>query len=467
MKFTRAVFLLLSCSFLCTACFEDQDDVRVAASTTEIQDFIYRGLNFSYLYKSDVPQLADDAFADDQAYTNFLQSYGTPETLFNELIFEEEDRFSFLIEDYRVLEEALNGISLNNGMEFGLVQLQENGQIFGYVRYVIPNSSAAQQGVERGMLFNRVDGTTFTESNFNDLLSPTSYTIGLASFDGENLNNLPETITLTKQEITENPVLIANTLAIENQQIGYLMYNGFTRTFDDDLNAAFADFKAQGVSDLVVDLRYNSGGSIETSNDLASMITGQFQDELFSTQEYNENFEDEELFFNNQISTGGSINSLTLNRVYVLTTSSTASASELLISSLRPYIEVIQIGDVTTGKFQGSTTLYDSPDFSRNNVNIGHRYAMQPLILKSVNANGFTDYVNGLTPTIQQKEDFFNLGTLGNPEEPLLQTAINAILGEGRAFPSSSFTREFSILGNSDMNSPVYQRMYVDFKVQE
>ncbi|WP_121666695.1 S41 family peptidase [Mesonia aquimarina] len=467
MKFTRAFFLLLSFSFLCTACFEDQDDVRVAASTAEIQDFIYRGLDFTYLYKSDVPQLAEDAFADENAYTNFLQSYATPEALFDELIFQEEDRFSFLIEDYRVLEEALNGISLNNGMEFGLVQLQENGQIFGYVRYVIPNSSADQQGVKRGMLFNRVDGTTFTENNFNDLLSPNSYTIGLASFDGENLNDLPETITLTKQELTENPVYIAKTLDVESQQIGYLMYNGFTRTFDDDLNAAFADFKAQGISDLVVDLRYNSGGSIETSNDLASMITGQFQGDLFSTQVYNENFEDEELLFNTEVSSGGSINSLNLNRVYVLTTSSTASASELLISSLRPYIEVIQIGDVTTGKFQGSTTLYDSPDFSRNNVNIGHRYAMQPLILKSVNANGFTDYVDGLTPTIQQKEDFFNLGELGDPQEPLLQTAINTIIGGGRPFYSSSSVREFSELGNSDMSSPIYQRMYVDFKVQE
>ncbi|MFD2432634.1 S41 family peptidase [Mesonia maritima] len=238
------------------------------------------------------------------------------------------------------------------------------------------------------------------------------------------------------------------------------MYNGFTSTFDDELNAAFADFKSSGITDLVVDLRYNSGGNIETSNDLASMITGQFQGELFSTQVYNENFDDVERFFNNKISSGATINSLNLNRVYVLTTGSTASASELLISSLMPYIEVIQIGTSTTGKFQGSTTLYDSPDFSRNNVNIGHRYALQPLILKSVNANGFTDYIDGLSPDVEQQEDYFNLGTLGDPEEPLLQTAINQING-GRPFIPSP-EQDFISIGESKMNNLNYQRMYVE-----
>ena len=135
------------------------------------------------------------------------------------------------------------------------------------------------------------------------------------------------------------------------------MYNGFRQNFDSELNNAFADFKANGVQDLVIDVRYNSGGSIETCNDLASMVTGQFNGELFITQVYNDNFDDFERDFNNKISTDESINSLNLSKVYILTTGSSASASELLISGLMPYVDVKQIGTTTVGKFQGSTTL--------------------------------------------------------------------------------------------------------------
>ncbi|MBQ0739309.1 peptidase S41, partial [Aquimarina celericrescens] len=183
--------------------------------------------------------------------------------------------------------------------------------------------------------------------------------------------------------------------------------------------------------------------------------------QLFSTQVYNELFEDQERLFNNEISTGAGINSLNLNKVYVLTTQSTASASELLIASLRPYIEVVQVGTATTGKYQGSVTLYDSPDFSRAGANINHRYAMQPLILKSVNANGFTDYDDGLIPTIQAEEDFANLGELGNPNENLFAAALNDVSFGRMAPPQPSFT-EVELIGESDMNQPNFQRMYVE-----
>ena len=73
--------------------------------------------------------------------------------------------------------------------------------------------------------------------------------------------------------------------------------------------------------------------------------------------------------------------------MYVLTTKSSASASELLINGLKPYIDVIQIGDVTTGKNVGSVTLYDSPNFGTQNRNPSHRYAMQPIVLKIVDKN--------------------------------------------------------------------------------
>lgn len=460
-KLKLLVFAFLITNSL-TSCFKDMDDVMGNASTLDVQNFIYRGLNYFYLYKGEIPKLADNAFASQSELNVFLRSFDSPESLFEGLL-APEDRFSFLISDYRVLENLLDGITLNNGMEFGLVQIQATGEIFGIVRYVLPNTSADENGVARGMIFNSIDGENLTESNYSELLSRTSYSIGLANLNGNELISNGESISLTKQQYTENPIYIHKVLTIDGHKIGYLMYNAFTSDFDDQLNAVFADFKAQGITDLILDERYNGGGSIETANDLSSMITGQFTGELFITEVFNENFEPKKRFFNTQTKSGATINNLNLSRVYILTTSSTASASELVISALMPYIDVVQIGDFTTGKFQGSTVVYDSPDFSKQNVNLGHRYAMLPLILKSVNADGFTDYADGIEPDIFFTENYTNYGVLGEPDEPLLATALAQIVPSPKPSPEPRQNENYNQIGESGMNSPIYRRMLTDF----
>ena len=466
MKKIKLLFAAILVGTMFTACFKDMDDEVGHASTLDIQDFIYRGLNYFYLYKSEIPQLADDAFASQDELNNFLRTFNSPESLFENLL-APEDRFSFLISDYRVLENLLDGITLHNGMEFGLVQIQSTGEIFGIVRYVLPNTSADENGVQRGMIFNSIDGQNLSESNYSELLSQTSYSIGLANLNGNDLEPTGETIALVKQQYTENPIYIQKVFTMNGHKIGYLMYNAFTAEFDDQLNAVFADFKAQGVTDLILDERYNGGGSIETANDLSSMITGQFNGELFITQVYNENFEPEERLFNNKTGSGATINHLNLNQVYILTTASSASASELVISGLMPYIDVVQIGDVTTGKYQGSIIVYDSPDFTKQNVNLGHRYAMLPLILKSVNANGFTDYANGIEPDIFVQENYLNYGVLGEPDEPLLAAALAEITQEPRSVESSPrLENEFKNIGESGMDSPIYRRMLTGFSTK-
>src|SRR5699024_3526674 len=449
--------------FLFTSCFDDQDDVIHIPSNQDLKSFVYFGLQEFYLYKSEDEVLADDHFSNSEDLNDYLAGFNSPEDLFSTLL-SDQDRFSVIVPDFHKLEDQLNGITLNNGMEFGLVKMQSSGAVFGYVRYVLPNTSAESQGVKRGMLFNRIDGTPLNESNYSELLKPAVYSIGLAELDAQNqLHELDESISLTKTDYTEDPVFMHKVLDIQGHHIGYLMYNGFYASFDGELNSVFSDFKSQGVTDLVLDLRYNPGGSIESSKDLASMITGQFDGQLFATEVFNDNFDDVPLLFDHSINNGASINSLHLNTVYVLTTQSTASASELLINGLNPYIDVVQIGETTVGKFQGSLPVYDSPDFSRSAVQPGHTYAMQPLILKSVNADGFTDFVDGLPPNIEKHENFRNLGQLGEPDEQLLQAAIQEIVGGGTAKTESEASPEedFRQIGESKMNRLSFRRMYV------
>ncbi len=425
----KILFIITLCTGLVmSSCFEDRDDNPQTASTLEIQNFIYRGLNYFYLYKADTPELANDAFASQSDLDIFLETFDSPETLFDYLK-SSQDRFSLLVDDYNTLIDALNGTTYNHGMKFGLVLYpDDSGNVFGYVRYILPNSDAEAKGLQRGMIFNTIDGQQITESNFRNLLNSNSYTIGLANFDGTTITPTGETITLTKTNYTENPVYIAKTFTIEGVKVGYLMYNAFTRDFAEQLNDAFGQFKTEGVTQLILDLRYNSGGSVETATDLASMITGQFSGQIFYTEHWNEDRQAayaQDGTFDNIITGGAATNSLFLNQVYVLTTYKTASASELLINGLKPYITVTQIGTNTTGKFQASTILFDADDFSLANAEPTHTYAMLPLIYKSANANGVTDYVDGLAPTIELPEDFTNLGILGEVTEPLLAAALN------------------------------------------
>ena len=362
------------------------------------------------------------------------------------------------------LELNQDGISLSNGMAFGLVQFLGTETVFGFVRYVVPGSPAESAGLERGMIFTSIDGNAFTpQTNFGQLLSPNSYTIGLAEFQDNELVNLDQQVSLNKIQLTENPIHEHKVLDVDGQKVGYLMYNNFRTPFNSELNGVFANFKSEGVSELILDLRYNSGGSIETCKDLSSMITGQFNGQVFAQQLFNDNFESENLIFDSEISSGETINNLNLTRVFVLTSGASASASELLINALNPYIDVVQIGTRTEGKFEGSATLYDSPDFTRNDVSLEHTYAIQPLILKTANKEGFTDFFDGLTPDIEQQEIFQNLGVIGNPNETLLNRALQVI---SPGFEPSSTTEmkstyEIEILGEDQMNSPTYQRMYI------
>ncbi|TYP71712.1 S41 family peptidase [Aquimarina intermedia] len=461
MKVLKFILPIITVALLFQSCFKDQDDEIQDASVTSINDFIWKGMNTFYLYKSEIPELGNSFFTSNNQYNTYLEGFATPELLFESLR-APVDEFSFLVDDYIALEQAFDGITMNNGMEFGL-KLYPNSDtnVFGYVRYVLPGTDAESKGIKRGDIFNTINGTQLTVSNFRELINLDSYTIGLANFDGTTITPTGKTTTLVKIQYTENPVHIVKTIDLNGTKVGYLFYNGFTGDFDTQLNEAFAKFKADGVTELVLDLRYNGGGSVTTAIDLSSMITGQFNGEVFTTEEWNEDRQADfgsTNLFDTKIRTGAPINSLNLSKVYVLTTRSSASASELVINGLDPYISVRTIGTTTRGKFQASITLYDSENFSRQGASPNHTYAIQPLVLKSVNSVGFTDYFQGFSPDIEVTEDYSNLGTLGDPNERLLQTALNNIQGAKISYQNTYL----KTVGESKMTSPTYHRMYKD-----
>ena len=442
MKISFKITLLLFLAFFTFQSCEDADDVAPPANL-EVNDFVWKGLNLYYLWQAEVPNLGDNKFATQTDLNNFLKGYTEPEDLFDALRVDPSiDRFSWIVSDYLELEGQLQGTTKNDGVDFGLyLKSSGSNEVFGWVRYIVPNSDASAKDIKRGAIFYGVNGTQLTASNYQSLLlNSENYTLNLADYNNGAITPNGKSVNLTKTVLNENPVLINNVIESGGHKIGYLMYNGFYPNYDTQLNEAFASLKSKGVTDLVLDLRYNSGGSVLSSARLASMITGQFTGKVFSKQRWNDKvnsyFESEDPealknLFTNTVGTAP-LNSLNLNKVYILTTKSTASASELVINGLKPYIDVVQIGDITTGKNVGSITIYDSPTFGKENRNPNHRYAMQPIVLKIVNAADFGDYFNGLTPTYALKENLANLGVLGTASEPLLSTAIGKITGTAK-----------------------------------
>ncbi len=150
----------------------------------------------------------------------------------------------------------------------------------------------------------------------------------------------------------------------------------------------------------------------------------------------------------------------------------------MVINCLDPYIDVVQIGTATTGKYTASVTLYDSNNYGKANANPNHKYAMQPLVLKSANSNGVTDYFNGLTPDYlityttssgtEEGENLLGLGTLGDVNEPFLEKALSLITGTTTKSSDSKFNKitgvKVEAISDSKDFTPLGKDMFVEFK---
>lgn len=480
------VLLALLVTFI-YSCEKNDEEVP---QNLEVQDFIWKGMNAFYYWQAEIPNLADTRFSSQRELNGFLSSYnGAPNSLFEDLRFQPGvvDRFSRLVTDYVALENSLQGTNLSTGMEFGLVRFDNDPSlVYGYVRYVVASSDAAVKGIARGMLFTHVNGTQLTDTNFGSLLfsSDTSISIELADFNGGNPTPNGTVIDLIKSQVTDEPILIHKVIDEGANRIGYLMYNQFASAFDVELNNVFASFQSENITDLIIDLRYNGGGFTSSAIHLAGMITGQFTDQLFYTQEWNQKvkdaFSDRPGFFNanfrgdlrfldanNEEVSVGSLNSLNLNRVYFITTGSTASASELIIAGLEPYITVNTVGTTTVGKNVGSITLYDSDNYTRggDNLNPNHSFAMVPTTFEYKNSDGI-NYFDGIPPDVLLREDFGNLGVLGERSDPLLDRTIQFIVTGSRGV-SGKTTLDFQEeISNSKLFTPASNRLFdkIDIK---
>ncbi len=480
----KYLWLPLAFTFLFISCNKNDDGIGLPGGpnpnniNATTQDFMWKSMNLWYFWQQDVADLANNRFNNDEQYTEFLVSTPDPAEFFEQLRFD-EDRFSWTVTDYKELTEFLGGVTKSNGLDFTLFTSNDSESIFGVVNYVLPNSDASTKDISRGEIFTGVNGTSLTLSNYEALLfgEEDTYTLDMAVADGTMLTPNGKEVTLTKFEnFQEDPIYINKTFDINGQKIGYLMYNRFLNEFDEQLNAAFGQLKTAGITDLILDLRYNSGGSVNTARLLSSMIYSTNTNQVFLRDRWNDKLQDilgDTDYFASTTGGGSPINTLNLNRVYILTTRGTASASELVINGLNPYVDVFLIGRTTRGKNEFSLTMVDDPDregapylysSSRENfINPDNIWGIQLLVGRTENSEGFLDYTDGFTPMIDQQEELGNYGVLGEENEPLLATAIEEITGiSSRRALRTGPRMPMEFISNSKMYDPLKDNMIMD-----
>lgn len=455
------------------------DDSQITLST-EINDFIWDEMNQYYYWQEEVTVLNDSMTSNVSNYVQFLNNEPIPTDFFYSLLHTDDRNrfsnrpFSWINEDYEALEDQLSGISASDGMKF-ILYARANGQgIIGAVSYVLPDSDAAEKGVVRGDLFNTINGQEMTTQNYSNLLNNRGmqYSIGLINYDRTSDIVTPRNVEITlemEENFQEVPIHKKMVIQHNGQRVGYLMLNRFLssvdsnddgqadRNFNQEMVDAFAELATENIDELVVDLRYNGGGSVLNCVYLASLITGQHTGEIFIKQLWNQklmdyidrvnndansaNDLDFNEYFTNTAPDGSSFTGLNLNRLYVLTSRRTASASEMLINGLVPYMnEVVVIGEATYGKNVGSITLKDYIDVEspRDSLNPRHTYALQPIVIKVANVEDEADYVEGIQPDIDKLEVLTNYGTLGDVNEPMLEAALLHMAGSGKGHSSSN-----------------------------
>ncbi|CAL2074880.1 S41 family peptidase [Tenacibaculum sp. 190524A02b] len=462
MKIFRVSFLIMFCLIL-VSCSEREPEPE----NIEVQDFIWKGLNAYYFYQDNISDLSDRRFTSDQQLYSYLGGFNEPQNLFNSLL-NGGDETSALIEDYTTLINTPLRNTRTYGIEFGIIAQPANAEnVIGYVIHVLPNSNATTKNITRGEFFNVVDGTQLTRSNYEALLvsNENPITLEMTDFNGGAVLPNGKTVTLEKQDYEFPAIFKSNVIASGANNIGYLAYNNdFSAKYITELNNTFLNFKNQGVNQLVIDLRYNVSSESLSENLalLASMITGQFTNEPFIKEQWNTKAQDwfethqpESIITNfvNQIDKDTPINSLNLEDVYFILDGQNFMGSpttELLINSLKPYINVHVIGRETAGNNLGATLLYDSIDYDFENRNNRHTFALRPLVLKFLNKDN-QSFDNGITPNIElcPNEDILNLGVLGEVSDPILNLTINYINSGSVGTPPNCNLNTFDFLYNS------------------
>jgi len=393
------------------------------ALTQKVNEFIKTSMEDVYLWEQYLPNIDIRYEFDSEAY-------------YDKLLYT-EDKWSFITDDIAALEASFEGVETSFGYSLAFGRFSNTGNLFAIVEYVYPNTPASEVNIKRGDIIYLINGGDINDANYRDLFYGSTISITLGVLEGGSIG-AGSTMSMTSRLLDLDPVLVKDIIEVGGKKIGYLFYAQYISKYNSSLDEAFQYFKSNNITDLVVDIRYNPGGYISAAQYLCSSIAPQSvvaaEDVLVSLQ-WNASYQ--EYWTNNGYDNQIKVNFLSdnpvnmdLDQVYILTGNGSASASELTITGLDAYMDVVLIGDTTYGKYTGSITLKPEDMYTDSNYYKDFdNWGLQPIVLRYANANGVTDFMNGFAPDYPLYDDLWAGIPLGDPSEDLLAFAIEKITG--------------------------------------
>lgn len=418
------IYILLSIALLPgPGCTKKDAGWQPTDSLGKINKWVYDSMALYYYWSADMPAHPD---------------YSLPTEQFFKQLLSPKDRFSWI--SNRTTIGAAKTTAETYGFYYSFTKHPfDPKRLIGVITHVTWNTNAYVRGLQRGMIFTTVNDKVITTDNKNvtkEALQAAAATLQLAAFNSDRSALVDSArIGLQSGIIPQKSVYATHVLEYNSKKTGYLAYYLCAEKDDGVMLQSIQKLQQQGITELILDLRYNPGGSVASATKLAAVLTGNFNATgKFITYRGNRHGGTVVQTFQQAISfsgnaTGKNMNDLQawnlhLSRVYILTTAETASAAELLTHNLAPYTSIIRIGETTLGKDEASFPIEDL----RNPRQVA--WMIMPIVYKIADANGKGDYATGLVPDHAVVETSkLPLSPIGKPGDLPVDKALMLIYG--------------------------------------
>ena len=374
----RLVAVLIGIMIMASCTKEDVIENGTDPQTVNVADRIKDSvLLFSqdiYLWNSQIPSTFNPRnFSDPDKVMSAIRNY-SQEPGFTQPV----DRWSFAVK-----QDEWDDISAGVTQDFGLsVFFYAEGDL--RVKSVEKRSPAARAGIRRGWRVAKLNGNANISNNNAEFIIQQVFNSKSTLFTFVKPDGNTVDVQLTAGTYQENPVFLDTVYSTGGKKAGYFVFNSFlgdTTQIYNDFQRIFSRFSQEGVSDIIIDLRYNGGGYVTVQNKLANyLVPAAGNGNLMMKQEFNTN--------NKQYNSStrfSKIGSLNLDRLFFIVSNNTASASELLINNLKPYLDV---------KLVGPSNTYGKP-VGYFPIPVDNWYIF-PVSFRTTNKNGEGSYFNGI-----------------------------------------------------------------------